>query len=164
VVLATGLAQKPYDRVKFYYRLNSHADFLRGLGIKFSSVLPRMTRDFLIEFENEQQAQYAQDVLASVRVVNDDAQLFGEIDNRGDSLFVTLTYPQEITASTQYSVGERKLPLLPEVSFVAIKNGMHQEEGFAFFTKEIAHHAPANFAHVAGLGQSIMQYFNVASI
>jgi hypothetical protein len=162
VLLATGLAQKPYDRVKFYYRLNSHADFLRGLGIEFSSVLPRMTRDFLIEFENEQQAQYAQDVLASVRVVDDDAQLFGEIDNRGGSLFLTLTYPQEITASTQYSVGERKLPLLPEVSFVAIKNGMHQEEGFAFFTKEIAHHAPANFAHVAELGHSIMQYFDVA--
>lgn len=164
VVLATGLAQKPYDRVKFYYRLNSHADFLCGLGIEFSSVLPRMTRDFLIEFENKQQAQHAQDVLASVRVVDADAQLFGEIDNRGDSLFVTLTYPQEITASTQYSVGERKLPLLPEVSFVAIKNGMHQEEGFAFFTKEFAHHAPANLAHVAELGCSIMQYFGVARI
>jgi hypothetical protein len=77
---------------------------------------------------------------------------------------VTLTYPQEITASTQYSVGERKLSLLPEVSFVAIKNGMHQEEGFAFFTKEIARHAPANFAHVAELGRSIMQYFGVARI
>jgi hypothetical protein len=164
VVLATGLAQKPYDRVKFYYRLNSHANFLRRLGIEFSIVLPRMTRDFLIEFENIQQAKFAQDVLASVRVGDDDAQLFGEIDNRGDSLFVTLTYPQEINASTQYSVAERKWPLLPEVSFVAIKNGMHQEEGFAFFTKEIARHAPANFAHVAGLGRSIMQYFDVAHI
>lgn len=163
VVLATGLAQKPYDRVKFYYRLNKHAEFLRGLGIAFSGVFPRMTRDFLIEFENEQQAQTANDVLASVRVVGEDTLLFDEIDNRGNSLFVTLTYPQEITATTQYQVGDRKLPLLPEVSFVAIKNGMHQEEGFAFFTPGVAAHAPRDGAHVAELGRSVLSYFGVAT-
>jgi hypothetical protein len=161
VVLATGLAQKPYDRVKFYYRLNTHADFLCGLGITFSGVFPRMTRDFLIEFENNQQAKAAQDVLSSVRVVGDDVPLFGEIDNRGDSLFVTLTYPQEITAQTQYQVGHRKAALLPEVSFVAIKNGMHQEEGFAFFTPDVARYVPADKAHVAELGVAIMSYFGV---
>jgi hypothetical protein len=164
VVLATGLAQKPYDRVKFYYRLNKHADFLRGLGIAFSGVFPRMTRDFLIEFENEQQALTAQYILASVRVEGEDASLFGEIDNRGNSLFVTLTYPQEITAATQYQFGDRLLPLLPEVSFVAIKNGMHQEEGFAFFTPGVAAHAPRDGAHVAELGRSVLSYFGVAAV
>lgn len=163
VLLATGLAQKPYDRVKFYYRLNTHADFLHGLGIVFSRVFPRMTRDFLIEFENEQQALAAQNVLASVHVDDDDAPLFGEIDNRGKSLFVTLTYPDEITASTHYCVGDRKLPLLPEVGFVAIKNGMHQEEGFAFFTPGVAPYAPADKAHVALLGTSIKDYFGLSS-
>jgi hypothetical protein len=162
LVLATGLAQKPYDRVKFYYRLNSHAQFLNGLGIKFSSVFPRMTRDFLIEFANEQQAQEAQDILASVRVGGDEVPLFGEIDNRGESLFVTLTYPQEITTSTLYRVGDRKAPLLPEVSFVAIKNGMHQEEGFAFFTPGVANIAPENGAHVANLGRTVLRYFGLA--
>jgi len=162
VVLATGLAQKPYDRVKFYYRLNTHANFLRGLGITFSRVFPRMTRDFLIEFDTAQQAQAALDVLVSVRVVGDDVPLFGEIHNRGNSLFVTLTYPREITSSTQYCVDKRNLPLLPEVSFVAIKNGMHQEEGFAFFTRGVAHYAPTDMAHVASLGASIMHYFEAA--
>lgn len=161
VVLATGLAQKPYDRVKFYYRLNTHAEFLRRLGIKFSQVFPRMTRDFLIEFENARQARTAQDVLVDVRVVGDGAPLFGEIDNRGDSLFVTLTYPQEITAQTQVQIGDRKIALLPEVSFVAIKNGMHQEEGFAFFTSDVAKHAPADKAHVAQLGEAIKGYFGL---
>jgi len=162
VLLATGLAQKPYDRIKFYYRLNTHADFLRGLGIVFSGLFPRMTRDFLIEFENAQQALAAQSVLASIRVDDHDAPLFGEIDNRGNSLFVTLTYPHEITASTHYRVGDRKLPLLPEVSFVAIKNGMHQEEGFAFFSPGIAPYAPIDKAHVAQLGTSIKNYFGLA--
>lgn len=161
VLLATGLAQKPYDRVKFYYRLNAHADFLRGLGIKFSGVFPRMTRDFLIEFENEQQALAAQDALSSVRVDGDDAPLFGEIDNRGNSLFVTLTYPKEITVATQYRVGDRKLLLLPEVSFVAIKNGMHQEKGFAFFTPGVASKAPIDGAHVASLGKTVLDYFDL---
>lgn len=162
VLLATGLAQKPYDRIKFYYRLNTHVDFLRGLGIVFSGLFPRMTRDFLIEFENAQQALAAQSVLASIRVDDHDAPLFGEIDNRGNSLFVTLTYPHEITASTHYRVGDRKLPLLPEVSFVAIKNGMHQEEGFAFFSPGIAPYAPIDKAHVAQLGTSIKNYFGMA--
>ncbi len=161
VVLATGLSQKPYDRVEFYYRLNSHRFFLRGLGITFSDVLPRMTRDFLIQFEDNKQAQAAQDILAGVRVKDDHIPLFGEIDNRGNSLFVTLTYPYEITAETQYKVGDRKAALLPEVSFVAIKNGMHQEEGFAFFTAGVARHAPTDKAHVAQLGAAIMNYFEV---
>lgn len=159
VVLATGLAQKPYDRVKFYYRLNNHADFLSRVGVTFSCVLPRMTRDFLIEFENEQQAQTAHELLSNVRVVSDGLPLFGEIDNRGCSLFVTFTYPHEITASTKYRSGERNSLLLPSVNFVAIKNGMHQEEGFVFFTRGFADYAPTDMAHVASLGKSIMQYF-----
>jgi len=161
VLLATGLAQKPYDRVKFYYRLNTHADFLHGLGIVFRGVFPRMTRDFLIEFESAHQAQAAQEVLASIHVDDDNTLLFGEIDNRGHSLFVTLTYPHEIRASTHYRVGDQKLPLLPEVSFVAIKNGMHQEEGFAFFTPGIAPKAPVGGAHVANLGKTVLNYFDL---
>ncbi|MEI6834780.1 MAG: hypothetical protein WCL28_12390 [bacterium] len=161
VILATGLAQKPYERVKFYYRLNAHADFLRGLGIEFSEVFPRMTRDFLINFDNEKLALAAQHLLGTVKVSDGDAPLFGEIDNRGSSLFVTLTYPLEITASTNYCVGDRNLPLLPEVGFVAIKNGMHQEEGFAFFTPGVAPYAPDDKSHVAKLGTTIKDYFGL---
>jgi hypothetical protein len=163
VVLATGLAQIPYEHVKFYYRLNKHAEFLQGLGIEFSEVLPRMTRDFLINFENDEQALAAHDLLASLRVSDGDTPLFGEIDNRGKSLFVTLTFPLEITDSTYYRVEERKLPLMPEVGFVAIKNGMHHEEGFAFFSPGIAPYAPTDMAHVASLGTTIKDYFGLAS-
>jgi hypothetical protein len=74
VLLATGLSQKPYDRVKFYYRLRSHAEFLRGLGIEFSAVHPRMTRDFLIEFASELQAQIAEEKLAEVIVEADNGR------------------------------------------------------------------------------------------
>lgn len=163
VVLATGLAQKPYERIKFYYRLNNHTDFLRALGIKFFAVYPRMTRDFLIEFQDAEESLAAQKVLASIRVDDEGDSLFGEIDNRGSSLFVTLTYPQEITPTTQYRLHDQKLPLMPEVSFVAIKNGMHQEEGFAFFTSGVAPYAPIDKAHVSQLGVSIKKFFGVSA-
>jgi hypothetical protein len=163
VLLATGLAQKPYERVKCYYRLNSHERFLRGLGIGFVGVYPRMTRDFLIEFDSTESALGAQKILASIRVGEEGAPLFGEIDNRGDSLFVTLTYPQEITSSTDYLFNGRRLPLMPEVNFVAIKNGMHQEEGFAFFTSGIAPYAPIDGAHVSQLGVAIKNYFGLGA-
>jgi hypothetical protein len=163
VILATGLAQKPYDRLKFYYRLNAHADFLHSLGIQFTGVYPRMTRDFLIEFDNEAQTSAAHAVLSGVQVKTDGRALFGEIDNRGKSLFVTLTYPDEITDSTEYVVGGNSKRLKPLVSFVAIKNGMHQSQGFAFFTNGVQAHAPNDMAHVSSIGSAILSYFGVHS-
>jgi hypothetical protein len=52
---------------------------------------------------------------------------------------------------------------MPEVSFVAIKNGMHQEEGFAFFTSGVAPYAPIDKAHVSQLGVSIKKFFGVSA-
>lgn len=161
VILATGLAQKPYDYVKFYYRLNAHADFLSNLGLKFVGVFPRMTRDFLVEFSDEAEALKAQEVLSDIHVDGDNAALFGEIDNRGRSLFVTLTYPKEVTDSTSYVFQGSVNPLKPHVSFVAIKNGMHQAEGFAFFSDGLKCIAPEDGAHVASLGKMIAKYFGV---
>jgi hypothetical protein len=164
VILATGLSQKPYDKLKFYYRLNSHSKFLNDLGINFSNVYPRMTRDFLIEFDTEHQATLAQAILTDIKIHGTNISLFGEIDNRGQSLFVTLTYPHEITHLTRFISNAKTTLLKPLVSFVAIKNGMHQEEGFAFFTSGVAHYAPEDKAHVAFLGKAVLNYFEINSI
>ena len=161
LLVATGLAQKPYDRLKFYYRLNRHADFLNSLGIMFTAVYPRMTRDFLIEFSDENEAGKAKNVLSDLKIENDKLPLFGEIDNRGSSLFVTLTYPKEITENTKYIFNAKLILLKPQVSFVAIKNGMHQTEGFAFFSKKLSAYAPNDGAHVRNLGRTIADYFEV---
>lgn len=163
VILATGLSQKPYDSLKFYYRLNLHSKFLNDLGIIFTKVYPRMTRDFLIEFVTEHQAKLAQSILSDVKIHESNISLFGKIDNRGKSLFVTLTYPNEITAHTKIIINGQVEPLKPLVSFVAIKNGMHHEEGLAFFTPGVAQYAPQNMSHVSLLGKSILDYFEVKS-
>ena len=76
---------------------------------------------------------------------------------------MTLTYPDEITDLTEYVVGDNTQRLKPLVSFVAIKNGMHQAQGFAFFTSGIQAHAPKDMAHVSNIGKCILSYFGVQS-
>lgn len=163
LILATGLTQKPYDRLKFYYRLDAHAEFLTRLGVDFLAVHPRMTRDFLVEFGSEADALQGQAILSEILVQNDGAPLFGDIDNRGKSLFVTLTYPREINEATMFVARGDVQPLLPHVSFVAIKNGMHDPEGFAFFTNGVEYLMPSNGEHVASIGNSILGYFQAPS-
>ena len=57
-----------------------------------------MTRDFLIEFEIESLALVAETQLKNI-TIDKKENLFGIIENRGKSLFITLTYPYEITDS-----------------------------------------------------------------
>lgn len=161
VVIATGLAQKPYDRIKYYWRLKDHESFLVLLGFRFESVLPRMTRDFLIEFNSVEAAKSAELDLSNMRVVSNGERLFGEIDNRGESLFVTLTYSSDISRDELVEISGNRFPLYQHVAFVAIKNGMHQDEGFAFFTPGVANRAPADRSHVKALHQTMLGYFGV---
>jgi hypothetical protein len=161
VLIATGLSQQPYTHEKFYYRLANHNEFLNKLGISFERVIPRMTRDFLVEFHDDVSALKAQKLLGSVKVSPGDVPLFGSIENRGNSLFVTLTYPRAVTKNTFYSITQGSShPLEQEVVFVALKNGMHQSKGFVFFSKGFLYFAPANGEHVSSLACSIMKYFS----
>ena len=180
VIIATGLTQVHYDRLKFYWRLRNHAEFLELLGIKFLRVLPRMTRDFLIEFETEGDALTAEGVLRKifVRLVEGDFEgtprqngrsrettsLFGEIDNRGKSLFVTLTWAENIHKSMEVVHDNGILKLKPQVVFVAIKNGMHAEHGYAYYQGEIKKFAPPDGTHVKEIYNAVMRYFKSKNI
>jgi hypothetical protein len=164
LIVATGLSQCPYSRIQFYYRLKDHAAFLRKIGINFLEIHPRMTRDFLVIFASIEDATKAQNILSSLRVAENSEPLFGEIENRGDQLFVTLTYPDEIVATDTIRSGSIELGILQEVAFVAIKNGMHQSKGFAFFTPGIAKLSPENGSHVKDLYWTALNFFNVGKI
>ena len=163
LVVATGLTQKPYDRLKFYYRLQNHAGFLRLIGINFIEVHPRMTRDFVVEFGGELECADAERLLRSLYVEIDGLPLFGEMDNRGSTLFITLTYPNEITDASTFKFGGKTHALAPNVAFVAIKNGMHDSEGFAFFSSGVSKFAPPNLSHVKYLGKTLSDYFGISA-
>lgn len=164
LLIATGLTQRPYDKLKFYYRLKEHEAFLSHVGIVFDKVLPRMTRDFLIEFASEAQCNEAEHKLRSFRARHDGVELFGEIDNRGLSLFMTLTYPHEIGPAFPVTFDGGEIDFGPLVAFVAVKNGMHDPQGFAFFRGAIDQFRPEDGAHVRNLHGSILEYFDIAMV
>ena len=96
ILIATALRQVPYNSTKFYYRLKDHNNFLNKIGIKFSRLLPRMTRDFEIIFNNTQDLNNALKILKNIKSKKNNIKVFNEIEKRKKSLFVTLTYPREI--------------------------------------------------------------------
>jgi hypothetical protein len=160
IIVATGLSQKPYEQLKFYYRLKDHASFLKKVGVEYTEVVPRMTRDFLVSFDAEEQALKAEQHLSKI-LVNDEVKLFDEIDNRGKDIFAVLTYPAEITDKTFISFSGKKLQLLDLVTFVAIKNGEHQSKGFAYFSEGIAKFAPSQGSHVSKIHNTVLQHFGI---
>ncbi len=158
LIVATGLTQVPYDRVKYYYRLKEHAQFLTQAGIRFSRVLPRMTRDFEIFFDDAQAAEAGVAALAQLRLERTGLPLFGEIETRAHSVFATLTYPEEIRPDDVALLGTRRLEGFgTAVAFVAIKNGMHSTRGFAFVSPNTPAAVPAAPVHVAALYDLTLQ-------
>lgn len=160
VIVATGLSQSPYNRIKYYYRLKDHSSFLRKVGINFLEIQPRMTRDFLVIFASNDEAIKAQEILGNLRIAGKTDAIFGEIENRGKELFITLTYPNEVLATETVTIGALSFSLLNDLAFVAIKNGMHQAKGFAFFTSKIAKFCPENSSHVKNLYFTVLNFFN----
>ena len=162
IIVATGLSQKPYDQLKFYYRLKDHASFLEKVGVEFTDVVPRMTQDFLVSFDTEEQALKAEQQLSKI-LVNKEVKLFEQIDNRGQDIFVVLTYPSEITDKTTISYSGNESSLGDFVTFVAIKNGEHQSKGFAYFSEGISEFAPPQGSHVSKIHNTVLQFFGIRS-
>ncbi len=162
IIVATGLSQKPFEQLKFYYRLKDHASFLKKVGVEFANVVTRMTRDFLISFDTEVQAKKGEQQLSKI-LVNNEVKLFGEIDNRGKDVFVVLTYPSEITHKTMITYSGKESQLSDLVTFVAIKNGEHQSKGFAYFSNGVSEFAPPQGSHVAKIHNAVLQFFGIGS-
>ena len=141
VFIATGLHQNPVEEPVFYWRLKEHEAFLDKIGVPYTKAIARMSRDFLVECENEADAKIAQEKLEACTDKNG-IRIFEEVDNRGTSLFVTLTYPHDlpegesITHASGIVADFRSL-----VGFVALKNGEHDGEGYFV---DSASQVPAN--------------------
>jgi hypothetical protein len=133
IIVATGLHQQPHENLTFYWRLKEHVKFAEMIGVEhFSEILPRMSRDFLVKFNNEIDATNAEKLLNSFYASKDDIKMF-EIDNRGTSLFVELVYPNDIEDNDSIYSKESNLKLekfKSYIAFVAIKNGEHNGIGY----------------------------------
>jgi len=72
---------------------------------------------------------------------------------------VTLTYPHEVTETLTFEVNGRSERLAPHGVFTAVKNGMHQDVGFAFFTPNVSRFAPVDRGHVKSCTRRSNGYF-----
>jgi hypothetical protein len=133
LMLATGLHQDPHNETTFYWRLKDHAAFLDRIGVEYEKIRPLMSRDFIVECGDAEEAAAAERRLRTVRA-GDGRALF-DIDNRGLDLFVMLTWPHDIGPSFEYYANEIQFfDLRKEVAFVAIKNGRHNGIGYLLDT------------------------------
>lgn len=129
VMIATGLHQDPVEEPVFYWRLRDHAGLLERIGCEFVSVEPRMSRDFLVNCASDEQGARVAAILRSGKAP-DGTALF-EADNRGRSVFATLSYPHEIAAGFRAQFDAASIDdLSREVVFVALKNGHHNGIGY----------------------------------
>jgi len=135
IVLATGLSQSINMKPEYYYRLKNHENFLKKINIEFASVEPRMSRDFLVKFSDNESRDKAYDILKKIRL---NSQLFfGVLDLRNQSIFITLTYNKEIMDYDMIEIKNKKFKANDQVVFVALKNGYHDGKGFLFTTGKI---------------------------
>ena len=119
-----------------------------------------MTRDFEITFANNSDRDKAKSILDDLKLEKDNIKIFNEIDERDKSLFVTLTYPNEIKKNDKI-LNKRKLDLnlFEEVVFVAIKNGMHDSKGYVFCSSLSEIEVVKKPIHVSTLHNMILSYF-----
>lgn len=129
-VIATGLTQRPYEKPEFYYRLKDHEKFVSKLGISYSSIMPRMSRDFLIAFNSNLDRDDAVSKLKKVQISG--TPIFKNIDVREAEIFVTLEHPDEILETFRIAADGDLGPASEHVALVAIKNGEHHTDGFLF--------------------------------
>ena len=129
LMLGTGLHQNAHPEVTFYWRLKDHDDFLRRIGVPFSRVEPRMSRDFLVTCASVEQGMAAERQLAAA-TAPDGTPLF-DVDNRGTDLFVMFVYPHDVPADMGFRVGgSAYTDLRSQIAFVALKNGEHDGIGY----------------------------------
>jgi len=160
LMIAVGLRQVPFENAVFYWRLKDHDGFLKKIGINFKKTTPRMTRDFLIEFENNYDLVEAEKSLKKVRTINGDL-IFREVDNRGNDLFVSLTYSHDIQDDFSIFLDETEFKdFKKDVSFVAIKNGHHDSLGYYLDSSRKPFEGNANIP-IKNIFMYVMNHFGI---
>ena len=135
MILATGLTQSINLNPEYYYRLIDHENFLKKINIEFTNVEPRMSRDFLVKFSDNDSRDKAYQILKKIRMNNE--LFFGVLDLRNQSIFITLTYNKEIMLNDTIEIDNKKFKIFDQVVFVALKNGYHEGKGFLFTSGKI---------------------------
>ena len=134
IIGVTGLHQVPHEEQTFYWRPVSHKNFLLECGVKGEfNVIPRMSRDFLIEVADDKHALEIENHLNKFTDSVRSKPVFN-VDNRGKSLFIEVVYDDDLVEGMSFD-GPNGISidsLKSKLAFVAIKNGKHDGIGYMF--------------------------------
>ena len=137
LIVATGLSQDFYPDTAFYWRLLDHSNFLKKAKIENCRVEPRMSRDFVIYVPDTNHIVQIEKILIDARISGYGNEKIFEVDNRGDSLFVTLIWSKDISEDMEIKINGVTIEHFRIlVGFVAIKNGHHNPTGYLIDTFE----------------------------
>jgi hypothetical protein len=129
LMICTALSQVPNPNMTYQYRLNQHGKFLTTLGIDYLEICPRMSRDFLVRFKNNDAAAQAQNSLKQVKSI-DGTRIFS-VDNRGDNLFCKIDYYGPLSGIQDLVFGEQIIKnFAAMISLASIENGIHTTTGY----------------------------------
>ena len=132
IIVATGLYQVPYDRIKYYYRFKKHINFFQKFNLKDFQVQELMSRDFVLKFNNSKDAEESMNKIKNIKT-DKGLSLFGDISLNENQIFLTLIINKKINVNDIIvSNSGEKISLIEYVDFVAIKNGMHNGMGYAY--------------------------------
>ncbi len=134
IIGVTGLHQVPHVEQTYYWRPLNHKAFLTEAGVKGEfTVIPRMSRDFLIYSSSKDHAIQIESHLNKFTDSIRNKPVFN-VDNRGESLFVEVIYDDDIHEGMCFN-GPESISLMylrSKLAFVAIKNGKHNGLGYVF--------------------------------
>lgn len=128
VIITTGLSQTPNRKPHYQYRLIDYPGFLSAIGCRNFEVMPRMSRDFLVTFQDRADLLDALRKLTEFRVAG--KPLFSA-DDRGTSLFCQVAYfgpPQDLDPIT--FEGGAADPWAKHIVLVSIENAIHKPTGY----------------------------------
>lgn len=127
LLIATGLSQIENEKPQFYYRPKNHKEFLDFLNINYSNVEERMSRDFLISFNNKKYLDESTKILSSCSIKG--KSLF-KLDIRDKDIFCKVAYYDEIKKDEKITIQNKKFKALDYLVHVSIENSIHQTTGY----------------------------------
>ena len=96
-----------------------------------------MSRDFALYLSNIDDSNKIENILIDARILGHPDQHVFSVDNRGDSLFVTLVWSEDIAEDAILKInGVSVTHFRSRVGFVAVKNGHHNPIGYFLDTAE----------------------------
>lgn len=129
---ATGLSQVVIDEPIFYWNLKNHDDFFSKIGIPFSKIEKRMSRDYTLYFNSENDMEKACIILKGLKLNNNEIFSLKKIENK---IYLELVYKFNISKGEilfNHNNNIISYNFLNELNFIAVKNSIHCQKGYVF--------------------------------